>query len=249
MCFDQKTSLITFSVSLLCSTYLYYRGFINKNRNDKLFSIIVILVGLMQLIEFFIWRNQTCYTRDKSCYKRNHFYSLMIIVVLVLQVIIGLNLYCYIYRSDRFISYNIIFIYSICCLIYLIFLLKWLNSDLLYSTTSKGNCRLHWSSLEKISKSNFNYFLFMFLYFFYWIIVLIEIIFGNYREHLNYPIRHLLFPLLSVVAVLYILYLNKNKNILEFIKNPMLFREYVDVWGSVWCFVANALGIIVILNL
>jgi len=86
MCFNATTSLITFTISLMSSMYLVYNGIHENNKNDILFGILVILIGLMQLIEYFLWNNQ-------KCNKINHVFSLLIIVVLYLQGIITSLLY------------------------------------------------------------------------------------------------------------------------------------------------------------
>ena len=67
MCFNATTSLITFTISLMSSIYLLYNGIYKNNKNDILFGILVILIGLMQLIEYFLWNNQ-------KCNKKNHRY-------------------------------------------------------------------------------------------------------------------------------------------------------------------------------
>ena len=82
MCFDANTSLATFSISFLSAAYLYNKN----NKLDKFLAVVTILIGLMQLLEFFIWRNQ-------QCSQINHMLSLLIIVLLTIQPILGVNYY------------------------------------------------------------------------------------------------------------------------------------------------------------
>jgi len=53
MCFNASTSMFTFVFSTVCSLLLFYNGVIYNNKYDILFGTIVILIGLMQLVEFF----------------------------------------------------------------------------------------------------------------------------------------------------------------------------------------------------
>ena len=88
MCFDAQTSLATFSISILTSSYLYYLSLKEKSKNGKLFSATIILIGLMQLLEYFIWKNQ-------ECNMTNHNLSLLVLVLITIQPILGLNYYNY----------------------------------------------------------------------------------------------------------------------------------------------------------
>ena len=63
MCFNSKTSIITFTISVLCSVWLLSQ---QDNKCDIFFSVVVFLIGCMQLIEYFLWENQDC---SKNSYK------------------------------------------------------------------------------------------------------------------------------------------------------------------------------------
>ena len=110
MCFNSETSLLTFSISAVCFLYLFNRGIQTKNKNDVFLSILTILIGLMQIIEFFLWKNQDCNII-------NHYFSLLIIFLLFLQGTIINLVYLKLYPGDSFFSTNFvkttIFIYSI----------------------------------------------------------------------------------------------------------------------------------------
>ena len=74
MCYSETTSAITFTISFICFIYLITR----KNSFDIYSGWLTIFIGLMQLVEFFLWRNQ-------ECNEINRMFSLCIIIVLYLQ--------------------------------------------------------------------------------------------------------------------------------------------------------------------
>ena len=76
MCYNQTISLLTFAVMILSTIYLFYRNY----PNDRWFSIIFISAGIMQLIEYFMWRNQ-------SCGMTNHIATILAFIVLLIQPI------------------------------------------------------------------------------------------------------------------------------------------------------------------
>ena len=53
MCWNAPVSLLTFLTSVLMCFYLWYRN----NSNDRALSIFIFWFALMQLFEFFMWRN------------------------------------------------------------------------------------------------------------------------------------------------------------------------------------------------
>ncbi len=56
MCYNPSISLITFSVMAISTIFLIYRNY----PNDRWFAILFISAGVMQLIEYFMWSNQSC---------------------------------------------------------------------------------------------------------------------------------------------------------------------------------------------
>lgn len=76
MCYNPSISLITFSVMAISIIFLIYRNY----PNDRWFSIIFISAGVMQLIEYFMWRN-------KSCRFANHLATLSAFLLLLIQPI------------------------------------------------------------------------------------------------------------------------------------------------------------------
>jgi len=59
MCWNASVSLFTFLSSTLMSGYLFQR---NGHINDRPLSIFIFWVALMQLFEFFMWKNMTDHT-------------------------------------------------------------------------------------------------------------------------------------------------------------------------------------------
>jgi hypothetical protein len=76
MCYNTTTSLLTFAIMVFSTIYLIYRNY----PNDRWFSIIFISAGIMQLIEYFMWRNQ-------SCGLTNHFATIGAFLILLIQPI------------------------------------------------------------------------------------------------------------------------------------------------------------------
>lgn len=252
MCFNAKTSLITFTISAVCFLYLFNRGLKTKNKNDVFLSILTILIGLMQLIEFFLWRNQDCNII-------NHYFSLSIIVVLFLQATITNLVYLKLYPSDSFFSKNfvksIIFIY----LIFLIYVLYCLNTFNLCSKPSSNSCRLVWDSFVKLNyENNLAFILFLCFYFFMFFILLVNSIYSKNTLFTKYPLRYSILPITFIIASIYVLITShfykeiyiflQNGNFYNLFKKTLLLSSN-DVFGSVWCFLCVFVGIIGILKI
>ena len=99
MCFNSNTSLVAFIISVVCSVYLYMNGINKNNKCDLFFSVVVFLIGCMQLIEYFLWENQDCI---KNRY--NHIFSLFIMVLLTLQGIVLCIVYYRLYPKNRYFN-------------------------------------------------------------------------------------------------------------------------------------------------
>lgn len=248
MCFNAKTSLITFSISLVCFLYLLNRGLKTKNNNDVFLSIVTILIGSMQLIEFFLWRNQ-------SCNNINHYFSLLIFLVLFLQGVIGNLFYMQLYPGNPFFSKdfvkNILFMYSIL----IIYVLYRLNSYNLCSQPSSKSCRLIWDSFVKLNypENRLLYILFMSFYAFMFLIVIVNSIYSKNTLLTKYPLRYLFLFITFIIAQIYVFFTsNFYKEIYNFLQNgnfSSLFKKILllssnDVFGSVWCFLCVFVGIV-----
>ena len=69
----------------------------------------------------------------------------------------------------------------------------------------------------------------------------------NNKDFKKYPLRHLFIPITFFFTILYIL--KQNNDIINYIKNPLIFTKHIDIWGSLWCFSAIFLGIVSILEI
>jgi len=240
MCFNATTSLITFTISLMSSIYLLYNGIYKNNKNDILFGILVILIGLMQLIEYFLWNNQ-------KCNKKNHMFSLSIIVVLYLQGIITSLAYYKLYPNNRFFKSYITIPFYILYTIFTGYLLYWLNSKKLCSKPSNKSCRLKWGPYTALSK---NYLLFITHLFFYNTIgtsIFLEFLLMNNKDICKYLCRFLFLPITASLALLYVIFVEINNKFI--LINPLKILDYADVFGSLWCFIAVFLGIVGVLHI
>jgi hypothetical protein len=74
MCYSTKISLLTFAIMAISTIYLIYRNY----PNDRWFAIIFISAGIMQLLEYFMWRNQ-------SCGLTNHLATIGAFLILLIQ--------------------------------------------------------------------------------------------------------------------------------------------------------------------
>ena len=76
MCYNTTISLLTFTVMVISTIYLIYRNY----PNDRWFAIVFISAGIMQLVEYFMWK-------DQSCGKTNHLATMLALIVLLIQPI------------------------------------------------------------------------------------------------------------------------------------------------------------------
>ena len=230
MCFNQTTSLITFSISLVCSVYLLYYGISHKNNYDLFAAVLTLLIGSMQLIEYFLWGNQTCSTA-------NHRFSLLIMAVLFLQVVLGSIVFMYLFasKSDRMFS-NMIWLLIGFFTLFTLYLLYWLNQQRLCSKPMGGSCRLVWAPFQTLVNDSYGRILFLIffsLYFFlgYYAFGGCQWLTGKmFDGHFKYPLRYSLLSFTFMAAALYA-FLTNGKNV-------------VDIFGSTWCFLAVAFGLV-----
>ena len=221
MCFNETTSLAAFSVSVATSSYLLYNGIVSRNKYDLLASIITIMIGSMQLVEFFLWRNQ-------DCSWINHFLSLFIMVILYLQASISSIAFVYLFdRSNPWIQW-LLGSYTI----WLVIVFYWLYQKPLCSQPSPSSCRLVWSPFHELMLSSTGRGLFAGFLFFYYMLF-------HYTFHDNgfsrYPLRYRIIPIAFFIALIY-----------SFIRG----KEYwVDIFGSFWCFLAVSYGIVCSLHI
>ena len=238
MCFDAQTSLATFSISILTSSYLYYLSLKEKSKNGKLFSATIILIGLMQLLEYFIWKNQ-------ECNMINHNLSLLVLVLITIQPILGLNYYNYLFKS---FNQTLVIVYSFVYIFLTTYIIKKLNKIKQCSKPTKESCRLHWDSFKKFVK----YFpkniclIFFVLYFGPQLLMFFDLIKNHTKDVIKFPVRHVFLPLTFLITLVYV---SMQKSITKkMLTEPTIYLEHTDAWGSMWCFMAVFLGIVSVLK-
>jgi len=239
MCFDAQTSIITFSISILTSSYLYYLSLKEKSKNTRFFSIVIILIGLMQLLEYFIWKNQSCNTV-------NHNLSLLVLVLITIQPILGLNYYNYLFKS---FNQTFVIVYSFAYLYFTTYIIKKLNNIKQCSKPTKKSCRLHWDSFKKFVSHFPKHIILLFfvLYFGPQLLIGFDIFKNHTKDILKYPIRYTFLPITFFITLIYV---SMQKSLTKkMLIDPTIYLEHTDAWGSMWCFMAVFLGIVSILKI
>lgn len=154
MCYNQTISLLTFAVMAISTIYIIYRNY----PNDRWVAIVFISAGLMQLLEYFMWK-------DQSCGITNHVATILAFIVLLIQpiaVLIG----AYYFGDlifDRKKLAPIIWIYGI---IIGIFAINWINFTNKNRLCSHPNGRhLDWDFKPMMKIFSFMYYLIFLLFF------------------------------------------------------------------------------------
>jgi len=218
MCFNSTTSLVTFIISITFSTLLLSLGIIKNQKTKILNSVISYLIGLMQLIEYFLWKNQKCYSLV------NHYFTLSIPFILFLQPVVTSLFALFLFKPIINIYIVILFILIICYTIYEIYLLNYLNKNyILCSVPSKKNCRLMWDMDRIFIYTTLkNKLLGTLFYLFYSAIIFLLIFIYIKKNNNNYG---LIFLFITWIIAHFYNFITKGKS-----------KSYV--FGSVWCFLA-----------
>uniref|UniRef100_A0A6C0D1T3 Uncharacterized protein n=1 Tax=viral metagenome TaxID=1070528 RepID=A0A6C0D1T3_9ZZZZ len=229
MCFNAKTSITIFILSFGFFFYLVFRGVSSKKNNkdndeykcDIYAGIMTLLIGSMQLVEFFLWKNQICN-------KFNHSLSITLFILLYLQPILRTITASILFQSKILSTVSSLLVIS--CSIFTIIMMYNLNNfqqrKLCSLSACSSGCRLRWAPLDDRSISMTLFWIFYFLI--YSLDDLRDFQLGLVS---NYPLRYAILPITLLMAVLYtILFSPKN------------------VFGSVWCFLAIVYGPIAILR-
>ncbi|RZD42749.1 MAG: hypothetical protein CXT73_02320 [Methanobacteriota archaeon] len=236
MCYNAPTSLAAFSITLITSAYLYYTGTKNNDKSDKLFSLVIFIIGLMQLLEYFIWKNQTCNIT-------NHKLSLLILLLLISHPILGLGYHYYLYHKT---NVYLLLLYLILFGSFSSYFLYQLNKKNLCTKPTEKSCRLNWDFMAIINKEYKQ--MGVIWYILYWIAVVVFLMPISLNTYERYPMRYSFIPLSFIGTVIYI-FIEYSGDIKYFIKDPLIILKYMDVWGSLWCFSAVGLGIIGVLHI
>jgi hypothetical protein len=241
MCFSSEVSLIVFTINVLCSAYLLYNGITYKNKQDIFFSVLVILIGLIQFIEYILWENP-------SCNLVNHYATLSIPIILYLQPVLGFMVYFKLFSKK--ITPMLSFLLKLFTFI-AIDLLIILNQSNLCSKSSSESSRLKWGLFNNSTLlKNVLIFSFGLLWNLLFILLFTDCFFTG-LVHKN-PGRYIIGPITFIIAIIYVIYqkklynYNKNfndKNIQKIIINS------VEMFGTMWCFLAVTVGITAVLHI
>ena len=219
MCFNSTTSLVTFIISITLSTLLLSLGIIKNQKIKILYGVVGYLIGLMQLVEYFLWKNQKC---NKLV---NHYFTLFIPFILFLQPIITSLLYLFLFKPIINIYIVILLLILICYTIYEIYLLNYLNKNyVLCSVPSKKTFRLIWDTDIVFQYTTFkNKLLGILFYLFYYGIIFLLFFINIKKNNKNY--YYLIFLIITWIIAYFYNFITKGKS-------------KTDVFGSVWCFLA-----------
>ena len=222
MCFNKETSLTVFIFSFSLSNYILYRGMKNKNKIDIIFASLIIPVSLIQLNEYYIWKNQECGTK-------NSFWSIIICLILFLQIISFVIVSNLIKYKKTNVLENYLFLFFIILAIGTIYILN-KNKDKICSKPTDKNCRLEWGSIKYLYNNNFILLLNLlaiYLYFMYKFIsntfVKNTMIIKNYYGMIG-----------TIYALVVSFYLEKV--------------NFFNIFGSIWCFIGAFSPLIYLLN-
>lgn len=224
MCVNQETSLATFLLGTFCAGYIARRG----TAETTTVATILVLVSLMQLIEFFMWRDQDCGTTNRLA-------SLAAIVVLFLQPVVLLLVVIAIARKrQKPLSFGhrsaatlvvLALATSFGLIMYRALKLEKSQADALCSLKDPHSCRLQWSVLRILFENMAP--------------VVIAVAFTAYFGGLLY----------DAYLSKYVLGISTEKILgwgvsLGVLATSLLYafayhrRQFYLIFGSVWCFLA-----------
>lgn len=228
MCFNASASITTFLMSFGLSSYLIFLGIKQNNKSDIFNSFIGYLIGFMQLLEYFVWKNQ-------NNFKNNHILTLLINFLLYLQPVIMSLLYIFLFVRNttiKLIIWLLVFLYSI----YQYYLLNYLNKYTLTTKPSKKSCRLEWGVDKFFDLNQKNKILGNIFYGFYYGIIFFIFLISFF---LNTKLKNS-FGIVFLVITWILAHLYSN------IKQEKNNKNYI--FGSVWCFLAVAYPLVIILS-
>lgn len=168
MCWNQRLSITTFIITLILIVFIVINNNYSsekKTRIEQYISYFLLSIILMQLIEYFLWRNI-----DNQLY--NNMFSIIGVLLLATQPIMSLNLI-----EDPIIRNYLIKIYSIPAVIHFIYNI---NTHNIHTTISKKkHLQWNWQNKNKFySTSTILYYLFFLTIPFYFNGNYITLLFG-----------------------------------------------------------------------
>ena len=239
MCFDATTSVTAFGIAFVSALCLYHQGIVKKDNNNLFFSGLLILVALVQLLEYLIWNNQNC---DRS----NHALSMMLFGIISLQPVAIANLYYYFLSNSSGFLYSIVLLYSVMFSGFSGFVMHWLDQMPLCTTPTNTSCRLHWASFTQLATHEWYFGVWSTMYIAPWLLCTALMCTLHYKDIAKYPVRHIFVPASLLLTISYILY--QRNSMSAFLDKPGIFSQHADAWGSLWCFSGVMLGIVALLE-
>lgn len=217
MCFNKESSLKTFLIVLFGSIFLFYRNY----PYDRIMGVFFFTVGIMQLAEYFLWS-------DQKCKNINHYSTLSVYYILIIQVLLFLIAFKYLKNTDNYFNKKIlnifIFIVVICSIILIYYSIININKYKLCSKPLKGETKyIIWDIKNLINGlPNIIYYIFTISYFIYPLLLL-----TIKNKNLRIP-----YTLIFYISL-----------IISYISTHIL----KDQWKSLWCIIANYFIIIPII--
>ena len=176
-------------------------------------------------------------------------FSLLIIALLFIQGVGACIVYYYLYPAHRFVNRKIVNIYLFAYTCFFIYMMQYLNKFKLCSKPSATSCRLQWAPYSVLATHNVPMIIIhLAFYAFAGIIIGAETINSNFADVMKYKVRYSILPIVFLASILYVLY-KEISHAQQFLKNPFIFLDYIDVFGSVFCFSAVILGIVSVLHI
>jgi hypothetical protein len=165
MCFNKEVSLLVFIIALIVSV----RSFLNEKENDELINsansatskpkgyfiemgLFILATALMQLIEYFIWKNQNTKSLE------HQIWSFLIYITFIVQILMmAIPVFYYRFldnRKDLLVTFSLFF--GVAILSMLAGLIPVLQKFGKYkSIPATELCKLKWPPLEILYKENF----------------------------------------------------------------------------------------------
>ena len=179
----------------------------------------------MQIIEFFLWKNQKCNRINRIC-------SLLIIILLWLQPVVY-YLICYYYNGDRLsrsIKNRHLVILVIGSLLFtycFIYTLK--TNDNICSLADKQTCRLVWAPMDYLANKKTLIFIITFIMYFLMFKIAPEFPSGKYYLSDNLSYLLLFFTIISII----------------YFKG----LYFISIFGSVFCLLCIFYGVLRLFNI
>ena len=222
MCFSERASLGAFGIGITCSLLLLIRGVRHRYPLDLFYGWFLIWISLVQLGEFFIWRDLTCSPGNRRA-------SLFVLAVLCLQpLMIGIGaFYCNAIPPNRLLTTLIILVVWTGFNIY-VFYRIYRDRIPVCSQRAEDSCRLAWDFFAKVKR---------YIPYVIWIFVIgyllsmgyicqgIDVMYPNDLAPFSNKIFMISFILSLLAGVLW------------------QGRYFYTIFGSLWCFMSVFFGI------